>query len=152
MSIVIASGFGTSVNVKASNTFPQGFDVTQFADDADSLDIPELVQADSGMGLNGHHVVWSKPAVMEVTLNVIPNSPDDLNLETLFDANRLAEQKQVANDVVTLSIAYPNGEVVVLAEAICLASTQAKGISQAGRMKTRAYRFRYTKLSRARAE
>ncbi|BFI50491.1 phage tail fiber protein [Yersinia pseudotuberculosis] len=29
------SGFGTIVNIRASKTFPAGFNVTQFADDAE---------------------------------------------------------------------------------------------------------------------
>lgn len=147
-----ASGFGTSARITASGTFPQGFTVTQFADDADSLDFPELQVADSGMGLNGDHVVWSRPVVMEIALNVIPNTDDDRNLEILFDANRLEKFKSIANDEIGIVITYPDGSTANLASGICLAYTPSRGVSQAGRQKTRSYRFRVTALSRTRVE
>lgn len=145
------SGFGARITLIASSTFPQGFTLSQFADDADSLDIPELAIADSGMGLNGTHVVWSKPGVIDLTLNMVPTTVEDKNLEILHEANRVAEGKSVAGDVVTLSIAYANGAVVTLAEGIIVSGAPTLGISQAGRLKTRPYKFRFTKLGKTAA-
>lgn len=147
MSQIIASGFGTSVHIVASTTFPNGITFTQFADDADSLDMPELVIAESGMGLNGTHVVWAKPGVMDLTLNLIPNSPDDTNAAILFEANRLAENKAIANDMITMTISYPDGGTVTLKEGIIVSGVPTMGIAQAGRLKTRPYKFRFTNKS-----
>lgn len=147
MTQVNVSGFGTSVNIVASNTFPQGFSINQFSDDADSLDMPELAIADSGMGTNGTHVVWSKPGVMDLTTNIVPNSTDDVNLGILYEANRLAEGKVSANDVITMTINYPDGSVLVLKEGIIISGMPIKSLAQTGRLKTRPYKFRFANKS-----
>ncbi|WVW37741.1 putative tail fiber protein [Aeromonas phage Gekk3-15] len=144
MTQVNASGFGTTVTLTASNTFPQGFKITQFADDADSLDMPELTLAESGMGLNGTHVVWAKPGVMELVTNIIPNTPDDSNLAILAENNRVAEGKRVSRDNITFVISYPDGSTITLADGIIVGAMPIKSISQAGRIKTRPYKFRFT--------
>ena len=63
------AGFGAQVQVKASNTFPSGFVVSQFADDADPFDIPSIQIADKAMGLNGDLVTWSKANPITITIN-----------------------------------------------------------------------------------
>lgn len=149
MSQVNVSGFGTTVTVTASATFPQGVVLSQFADDADSLDIPELAVAESGMGLNGTHVVWSKPAVIDLTVNIVPTSNDDVNLAILLEANRVAEGKRGARDQITFVINYPDGRVATLSEGIIVSGIPVNPITQSGRAKTRPYKFRFTQVSKS---
>src|SRR4051812_34553091 len=106
------TGFGAIVNIVASRTFPIGFVVTQFADDADPLDASSIRIADAAMGLNGDLITWAKAAPLPVVLNVIPGSPDDLNLAILANANRVGKGKTGANDVITLTCVYPDGTLV----------------------------------------
>lgn len=145
------SGFGTSVQLVASNTFPQGVTLAQAADDADFMDFAELVVAESGMGLNGNHVVWSKPGVIDFTINVVPTTTDDINLATLHEANRSAAGKKIARDVLTMVVTYPDGSVTTFGEGIIVSGIPALGTAQSGRFKTRPYKFRFTQLSRVNA-
>lgn len=143
------SGFGLSLWVIASNTFPAGFPVTQFADDADPLDIPSLQVADTGMGLNGDLVKWSKAAPLKITINVIPSSQDDINLGLLLDANRVAKGKRGARDVITMTGIYGDGRTVVLTEGIITDGSPADGVASAGRLKSKAYNFTFEDVRRS---
>lgn len=143
------SGFGFGVTVQASNTFPNGFDVTQFADDADPFDTPEIKIADKKMALNGDMLIWSTAAVIEAKIAVIPGSDDDENLAILLEANRVSAGKQSAQDVVTLTGIYPQGPNLVLGPGAITDGAVGTSISSAGRMKTKVYTFAFEARSGA---
>lgn len=155
MTIQNISGFGLQIQVVASTTFPnQGFTITQFADDADPLDIPELRIAESAMGLNGTMIVWQRPEPVEIAINVVPDSPDDQNLAQLFFANRIAEGKRSANDIITMTGVYPavapatTGAIITLSEGILVAGNPGTGVQASARKKTKLYRFRFKLVTR----
>lgn len=136
--------FGLSVAIRASTTFPSGFVVTEFSDDQDPLDSPELAIADKAMGINGDLVMWQKPAVIEVTMSVIPNSPADRNLSILAEANRTSKTKgRVPMDEVTMTAIYQDGRTVTLSRGVILSGMFVYSGSSAGRMKTRVYKFAF---------
>lgn len=137
------TGFGVVVNVVASNTFPVGFPVTQFADDADPIDFASVKIADTAMGLNGDLVSWAKAVPLPVVLNVIPGSEDDLNLQVLADANRVGQGKVSAYDSITLTVIYPDGTVVTFTGGKITDAMFGKSIAGSGRLKTRAYAFSF---------
>ena len=97
------SGFGLIVNVLASNTFPVGLLLSQFADDSDPFDIPSIQIADKAMGLNGDLIIWAKANPIIVTLNVVPQGTDDLSLAVLLEANRVGRGKVGARDIITMT-------------------------------------------------
>lgn len=142
------SAFGTSGLLVASATFPNGFPVTQFADDADPLDTPDLDLADTAMGLNGDFIVWSRPQGIEVSVNIIPTTPDDDNFAVLFEANRIGKGKRSARDTVGFTFNYANGLIATLSEGVMVSGTALPQISSAGRFKTRMYRFRFQNISK----
>lgn len=142
------SGFGLSARIVASTSFPNGFDATQFADDADPLDTPDLDLADSAMGLNGDMIVWSRPQGIEVTLNVIATGPDDDNFAALFEANRVGQGKTSARDIISITWNYPNGLIASLSQGIMVAGTALPSVSSAGRFKSRPYRFRFQNITK----
>ena len=134
--------FGLTAHIVASRTFPTGFTVTEFADDQDPFDSPSVMLADKGMGINGDLVVWQKPAVMEITINVIPNSVADRNLSILMEANRTSKVKgRVRMDDVTITAAYPDGRTVTLSSGFIVDGTPIIAGQTSGRMKTRNYHF-----------
>lgn len=139
---------GIRVRVIASETFPSGFDVTQFADDADPIDFPSMQIADKGMGVNGDLVGWSKATPTMVTLNVVPNGEDDRNLAVLLEANRVGKGKQSARDVVSMVVVYPDGNVVALSQGLITDGMPANSGQSAGRMKSKAYAFAFENLNR----
>ena len=140
------SGFGTAARILASNTFPIGIELTEFADDSDPIDVPSLQIADDAMGLNGTRVAWTTANPIRVTINIISGSDDDRNLALLFEANRAGRNKKSAQDVITGIISYPDGQIATLTSGGCIEFMPAKGISNEGRLKTKAYIFSFENM------
>lgn len=137
------TGFGSELRVVASNTFPTGFSITQFTGDSDPLDIPSIQLSDKEMGVNGDMIVWSKPSPLIVTINVIPNSDDDINLSILAESNRIGQGKPSVRDEITLVGIYPDGRTLTLQNGVITDATPATGIASSGRMKTKTYMFAF---------
>lgn len=142
------SGFGLQVRIIASNTFPQGFTLTEFADDTDPFDLPELQIADSAMGLNGDLVVWTLPNPVAITLGVIPKSEGDKNLAVLFEANRPARGKRPARDIITMVGMYPDGSTITLSSGKLFSGLPGNSVASAGRFKSKPYAFRFEQMNR----
>lgn len=137
------SGFGLIVNVLASNTFPVGLILTEWADDSDPFDLPSLQIADTAMGLNGDLIGWSKPNPIKLTLNVIPQSFSDLNLAVLLEANRVGRGKTGARDIITLTAIYPNGSPIILTNGMITDGIPGSPVASAGRLKSKSYQFAF---------
>lgn len=142
------SGFGLKVRLIGSITFPAGFNVTQFADDADPFDLPSMQIRDKAMGINGDLVTWSKANPIMATLSLIPNSEDDRNMQILFEANRVGKGKQGARDIITLVAIYPDGRVWTGNQGVITDGPPGSGVASAGRLKSNAYMFAFENLSR----
>lgn len=143
-------GFGLVITLRASNTFPVGLVVEQFADDADPFDFPDIQVADVAMGLNGDLLTWSKAVPLPVTLSVVPESDDDNNLAVLLAANRVGKNKQSARDVITLVGQYPSGYIVTLDHGKLTNGSISNSIASAGRMKSKQYKFAFQNITIAR--
>ena len=141
------SGFGLSVTVKASNTFPAGVKISQFADDGDSLDLPSIQIADKAMGLNGDLITFSKASPLILTMNVIPDSDDDKNLSVIAESNRVGKGKKSARDVITATVAYPSGKVVTYTNGAITDAMIGNAVASAGRMKSKTYSFAFENVS-----
>lgn len=137
------SGFGFIMTVVASNTFPAGFQVSQFADDGDPFDVPNLVVKDKAMGLNGDLIVWSKASPINIEIAVIAGSVDDQNLSALHEANRVGRGKISSNDVVTLTGIYPSGNTITLTPGTITEGMPGGSVASAGRLKTKKYSFTF---------
>lgn len=142
------SGFGLSAQITASSTFPNGFTLTEYADDTDPLDSPDLAIADVAFGLNGDMVIWSRPAGIHVTFGVIPRSPGDQNLAALAEANRVAKNKRGARDVVGIIWTYPDGMIVNCSPGAILTGAVIPQVASNGRIKTRMYQFVFENVSK----
>jgi len=137
------TGSGLTVNIIATGTFPAGFDVTQFPDDTDPLDVPELQTAEVAMGLNGDLISWSTPKPVLVDIAVIPDSEDDLNLGILFEANRTGKGKRSVADKITFSRSFPGENPLIATNGKIIAGNPFSGVSSDGRKKTKIYRFAF---------
>jgi len=137
------SGFGLRARVMASVTFPAGFDVTAFSDDADPVDMPSMQIRDKAMGANGDLILWSKANPVPCALAVIPGSADDINLSVLFESNRVGRGKQGARDVVTIVIFYPNGRTWTGTNGAITDGPAGTGLASSGRLKTNTYQFSF---------
>lgn len=137
------SGYGLRLNIKASNTFPAGFTVTQFADDADPFDSPSIQIKDKAMGLNGDLVLWSKANPIPITVNVVPGSDDDKNLAVLFENNRVGKGKQSVQDKITMTAIFPDGKTATFTEGAITDGMPGNSVASAGRLKSKAYQFTF---------
>ena len=137
------SGFNLSMTILASNTFPFGLIINQWADDADPLDVPNLQIADSAMGLNGDLIVWSKANPLKLTLDVIAGSFSDLNLAILLEANRVGRGKIGARDVITMNILYPAGNFVILSYGVITDGLPFSKVQSSGRFSAKSYAFSF---------
>jgi hypothetical protein len=143
------SAFGVTLTVVASNTFPNGFTITEFADDADAVDAPDHEVGDTGMGPNGDLVVWNRAVPLEIAYNLIPTAPGDVNSNMLLEANRAGKGKASARDIITLVLAYPSGKVVTLNPGTIITGTLMDPVLAAGRLKSHLYRYRFENLAQS---
>lgn len=137
------SGFGLRVILRASNTFPVGLVLTQFADDTDPLDIATQQVSEAVLSLNGDLVNWSTANPVPMELSLIPGSEDDRNLAVLLNANRVSAGKASARDIISATISYPNGQVATLSIGKIIDGPMGIGVASAGRFKTRTYSFMF---------
>lgn len=139
------SGFGIQATVIALPSFPAGFTVTEFADDADPFDLPAIQIADTAMTLNGDLLNWSTAVPIDLTINVIPGSDDDLNLAALFELNRVGLGKFSTRDLVTIVGIYPGpeGRSITLINGRIVNGMPGNSVASVGRLKSKPYEFRF---------
>jgi hypothetical protein len=125
--------------------------VTEFADDADPLDSPDFVAADTASGLNGDLIVWSKANGIEIVMNVIPTTEGDDNLDALLDANRNGKNKSSAKDKVNIVFTYPDNRRAICSDGVITSGIILPLVSGAGRLKTRQYRFKFEKITKSKS-
>ena len=133
------------VRITASSTFPTGITITQFADDADPLDVASQSIAETAMTLNGDLIKWSTATIIPLTINVIANSEDDLNLAVLMEANRVGRGKTSARDIITLVITYPTPDIrtVTFSGGSIIEGMTSNSIASGGRFKSKNYVFNF---------
>ena len=137
------SGFGVRAWLQASSTFPQGFAITQYADDTDVIDFQSVTIAETAKGVNGTKYSWSTANPILCTIAVGPATVDDNNLSNLFQSNFPAPGGENANDVITLSIVYPDNSTGIYTGGSITDGTPGKSIAQSGRLKSQVYNFSF---------
>ncbi len=140
------SATGIRATVQASITFPAGFSVTAFADDADPIASSDLQIVEHGMSVNGDLVTWSSPKAIPMTLNVIANTEEDKNLDILYNANRVAKNKISVRDVITIVLTYPDGTSKTATMGKITTAKPIRDVASNGKIKSRAYGFIFEQL------
>jgi|SRR5665213_676131 len=141
------TGFGATVNLIADTTFPIGVQLSQFADDVDPFDLPSIKIGDTAMGVNGDLVTWSRAVPIKVNLAVIEGSDDDQNLAILMEANRAGRGKVLAYDTITITVAYPSGNIITFSPGKITDGQPGASLSSAGRLKSKVYMFSFENRS-----
>lgn len=145
------SATGVSLRIIASRTFPQGFTVTQFADDSDPIDIPDVTVSANTMNVNGDLVSASAPAPILMNVAVLPNTEDDQNLNQLINANRAARGRRHAQDVITAVVTWPNGATDSYTGGKIQVGNPGRSAASAGRMKSKTYGFAFEDMQAVQA-
>lgn len=140
---VDVSGFGLRLRLIASQTFPMGIDITAFADDADPFDAPSTQVRDKAAGVNGDLIIWSKANPAPVTIAVLPNTPDDDNLQILLKANRAARGRRAVQDEITLVAMYPDGNATRFLRGAITDGIIGNPVASSGRIKSKPYQFAF---------
>ena len=135
------SAMGIKATILAVPSYPVGITLTQFADDGDSLNIPDMTIMQSGMGVNGDMVVWRTAVPCEVDINLIPGTDECLAMENLFKLNMTQKNKVSSKDVLTMTINHPNGKIDILTNGYIIGGKPVQDYSSNGRAKTRTFRL-----------
>lgn len=143
------TGWGTSVTVVALQTFPQGFKLTQFADDKDPLTIEDLEPVGYEMLYDGNLFAYDKAAPVMVSVSVIPNTEDDINLKILLQTKKGGIRLLPISDVTSMVISYPDGGMTILSGGTILSGPPADSINQAGRKIGNTYKFVFASIAGA---
>ncbi len=141
------AAYGSEINLRASNTFPVGINITQLADDTDPFDIPSIQLADKAKGVNGDLIIWSTANPIIITMAVIPGSEDDRNLAILAQANNPAAGGALANDEITLTTVYPDNSTIVASKGAITDAMIGNSIASAGRKKSKTYSFAFEQIT-----
>ncbi|MCC8381091.1 MULTISPECIES: phage tail fiber protein [Xenorhabdus] len=145
------SATGLSLVIQASTTFPAGIQITQFADDADPLDLPAVDIAQTGMDINGNLTYWSTPTPQTVTINVLAGSEEDENLAILLEANTAKKGRRHAGDIITLVASYGDGSTTTARNGKITNGSRGNSAASAGRLKSKQYTFVFQDFDRTRA-
>lgn len=137
------SGTGFSLTVKFSVTFPQGIQITAFADDADPWDAPSIDIATTSMNVNGDLVSFSSPQALMRTVSVLPGGEDYRNLSIAFEANRVGKGKRSARDVVTIIANWPDGSTETLGNGKMTSGMSGKSLASSARIKSPTFGFAF---------
>lgn len=137
------SGFGSVINLTASETFPTGIQVNNFAADTDPFDMASIDIADKAMGLNGDFIVWARANALPLSISVIPGSTADQNLQILADANRVGPGKPSVGDVINAAVVYPDGSSTQFFNGRLMSAPFGKSVAGSGMQKTRTYVFAF---------
>ena len=141
--MVNISGFGLKLNIVALQTFPMGFDIESFADDADALFIDDTETSGYEMDFDGSLVAYDKAAPILVAVSVIPNSEDDINLKLLLQSRKASFKWLPIQDVTTMVVTYPDRGRVVFSNGTIVSGPMADSILSSGRRKSNTYRFAF---------
>jgi hypothetical protein len=107
------------------------------------MDMASTQVRDKAMGVNGDLIVWTKANPVPFTLNVIPGTADDDNMQVLAKANRAAKGRRAVQDEITVVVTYPDGTTTRFLRGTITDAIIGNPVASSGRMKTKPYVFAF---------
>lgn len=136
------SAYGTTVIVIALNSFPVGFSISEFTDDVSQ---PLIIEPTETTGYeilyDGKLFFYDKGAPIKVSVSVIPESRDDINLKVLLQARKGAPSLIPLPDVTSMVITYPDGGRIVLSYGSIISGPFGTSLASSGRRAGNTYTF-----------
>lgn len=139
--MIDVSGFGTGIVIVALQSFPMGFSLSKFADDAEPISAKDIEAVGYEMLYDGTLFSFDKAAPVELSVSVIPGSDDDLNLKILLSSKKGAKKLIPLTDVTSMVITYPDGGRVILTNGTILRGPLVDSIETSGRRKSNTFTF-----------
>lgn len=137
------SAFGTSITCLALSSFPMGFSISQFADDADPLSIEEIEPTGSEMLYDGSIFFFDKAAAVKLSISVIAGSDDDINMKILLQARKGTPSIIPLPDITSMAISYPDGGRIMLTNGSIYKGPIGDSLLASGRKKGNTYSFQF---------
>jgi hypothetical protein len=134
-------GFGTTVTILATKTFPVGFTLSKFSDDVAPIEFGESQVADHEFLVDGDIISFETATAVSVKVSVIPGTEDDENLNILLNSNKSIFRIGGFPDLMVMTINYPNQAPLVLNKGYIRSGPAGTSISEAGRGKGKQYEF-----------
>ncbi len=141
--MIDVSGFGTSVVILSTASFPVGFSVTQFAHDKKPLIVDTTRPIGSVELYDGSLFFFNKTAPIRIHIAVIAGSDDDMNMKIMLQSRKSAVKIIPLPDVTTMTITYGDGGRVMLANGSIIEGPLADTISQDGQRESNTYTFEF---------
>lgn len=137
------SGFGLKATVVALQTFPMGFTLSQFADEADPIAFERMEPVGFEMLFDGELFAFDKSAPVIVHVSVLPQTEDDINLKMLLASKKGGVKWATFSDITTMVVTYPDGGKVVLSNGTITAGPPGDTVKQTGRKGCNTYSFAF---------
>lgn len=143
------SAAGLSITFVTTISYPLGFTITAFADDADPLNIADINVGDMALDLNGNAYEWSVAEPVPVDLNLHANTEGSEDLDGLFDANKPGPNKQTVRDTITMTVNFPNKPTEIYSGGTTISYAPGTGTNSSGKQKVKKYSFKFSQMTRA---
>lgn len=136
------SSIGVRVFLKASQTFPNGITFSAFPEDGDVGTTGETEIASNASGVNGDLIWWKTVNGIETSVPLIPNTPEEALMDTLYHANRASKNRFPKKDVITMVVTNPvTGISKTYKNGVIKNGAVGYQYGGDGRIKTKAYGF-----------
>lgn len=139
---------GLSITVIAAQSFPMGFQLSQFSDDANPLDVKDTEPFGYELLYDGGMFAFDKATAIELSVSVIPGSDDDINLKILLQSKKGGASILPIPDVLTMVVSYPTG-TVMLTKGTIISGPLADTVQASARKKGNTYRFVFNSFAGA---
>lgn len=142
------SATGASVFITASKTLPEGITIRQFSDDNDPFAVDNIQIREGAPALDGTAVTWGTLGLVTITVSVIPNSPEDIALRAVWEANRVFPGHLPVLDSVRIVKTLVTGAVTTYDGGYIKEGPPDDSGTSEGRLKTNTYVFEFEKTHR----
>lgn len=134
---------GSGITIFSLTSFPMGFHLSAFADDVDPLVVEPTEVTGFEKLYDGSIFAFDKCAPVLLSVAVIPNTPDDINLKIMLQKRKSSPSIIQVKDDCTMVIGYADGGRNVLSQGTILGGSIADSLTSVGRKKTNEYHFAF---------
>lgn len=151
---------GASIILKSKNGLVVSNPITEFADDGNPVDIPNLEVAGGNMNLNGLLVTWTKPNPVQISFTLIPGSDSERALHKFLAAVHVGGKGSTVGEAFIESLVYkyptPNSQrsttgkntnTITFSNGRLLSGPPAVGTNNEGKASSTTWTFMFESFS-----